>query len=329
MSYAVCNRRAVARTIALVGVWFSLVRISSAADWLYLDNGQVRLGVDRAAGASIGFFGESATGRNLLNHHDKGRFIQQSYYGAKDGSDWNGKAWRWNPVQGGGWRGEPARTLAFTNTATTLYAKTLPKHWATGADLPEVVMEEWIELRDRVAHIRFRMSYTEARAGDLQSPSAAQRKPTDGGYKPPAQPPAHQELPAVFVDFALTNLVYYKGDAPWTGGALTRRVPGWPNEYDKQLTENWAAYVDARDWGLGVFVPGTTEMTFYRNAGKPGPTGSGCSYLAPIRTLAITNGFKLEYEVFLTIGTVSELRGKFRTLADESRRKPAARESRE
>lgn len=286
---------------------FHLTSVGFAADWLYLDNGQVRLGVDRAAGASIGFFGESATGRNLLNHHDKGRFIQQSYYGVQDGSDWNGKAWRWNPVQGGGWRGEPARTLAFTNTATSLYAKTLPKHWATGANLPEVVMEEWIELRDRVAHLRFRMTFTGATN----------------------HPPAHQELPAVFVDFALTNLIYYKGNAPWTGGALTRRVPGWPNEYDKGLTENWAAYVDACDWGLGVFVPGTTEMTFYRNAGKPGPTGSGCSYLAPIRTLAITNGFKLEYEVFLTIGTVSELRGKFRTLADESRRKAAARESRE
>lgn len=300
-----------------------------AADWLYLDNGQVRLGVDRAAGAGIGYFGESATGRNLLNHHDKGRFIQQSYYGAKDGSDWNGKAWRWNPVQGGGWRGEPARTLAFTNTATTLYAKTLPKHWATGADVPAVTMEEWIELRDRVAQVRFRMSYSEARAGDLQSPSAVPRKVQDGGSKPPAHPPAHQELPAVFADFALTNLVFYQGAAPWTGGALTRRVPGWPNDYVKGLAENWAAFVDDRDWGLGVFFPGTPEVTCYRAPGKPGPAGSGCSYLAPIRTLAVTNGFTLGYDVFLTIGTVSELRDKFRSLAEELRNKPVARETRE
>jgi len=263
-----------------------------AADWLYLDNGQVRLGVDRTAGAGIGYFGESATGRNLLNHYDKGRFIQQSYYGVKDGSDWNGKPWRWNPVQGGGWRGEPARTLAFTNTPTTLYAKTRPKHWATGVDLPDVVMEEWLALTNRVAHLRFRMTYSGA----------------------PNHPPTHQELPAVFADFALTNLVYYQGTAPWTGGTLARRVPGWPNEYAKQLTENWAAFVDDRDWGLGVFFPGTPEMTCYRAPGKPGPAGSGCSYLAPIRTLAITNGFKLEYDVFLAIGTVSELRDKFRDL---------------
>ncbi len=274
----------------IAGLFFTVS--SFAADWLYLDNGQIRLGVDRAAGASIGFFGESTTGRNLLNHHDKGRFIQQSYYGAKDGSDWNGKPWRWNPVQGGGWRNEPARTLAFTNTATTLYARTLPKHWATGADLPDVVMEEWLTLTNRIAHLRFRMTYSGATN----------------------HPPAHQELPAVFADLALTNLVYYKGDAPWTRGALMRRVPGWPNEYDKGLSENWAAYVDERDWGLGAFVPGTTEVTCYRHPGKPGPAGSGCSYLAPIRTLAITNGFKLEYDVFLTIGTVGEMRERFRDL---------------
>lgn len=267
-------------------------------DWLYLDNGHIRLGVDRSAGASIGFFGESATGRNLLNHYDKGRFIQQSYYGAPDGSDWNGKPWRWNPVQGGGWRGEPARTLAFTNTATTLYARTLPKHWATGADVPSATMEEWVTLTNRIAHLRFRMTYT----GTTN------------------HPPAHQELPAVYTDHALTNLVYYKGTAPWTGGALTRRVPGLhpPNEYDQGLTENWAAYVDARDWGLGVFTPGTTEATFFRSAGKSGPAGSGCSYLAPIRTLAITNGFRLEYDVFLGIGTLNELRQTFGTLRSTS-----------
>jgi len=291
----------------LVATWVGANGATPAADWLYLDNGQVRLGVDRTAGAGIGFFGESTTGRNLLNHYDKGRFIQQSYYGTKDGSDWNGKPWRWNPVQGGGWRGEPARTLAFTNTATTLFAKTLPKHWATGVDLPDVVMEEWLTLTNRAAHLRFRMTYN----------------------GPTNHLPAHQELPAVFADFALTNLVFYQGTAPWTGGALTRRVPGWPNEYAKQLAENWAAFVDDRDWGLGVFFPGTTEVTCYRAAGKPGPTGSGCSYLAPIRTLAITNGFTLDYDVFLAIGTVGELRNKFRSLAEDLRNKPAARETRE
>lgn len=31
--------------------------------------------------------------------YDCGRYIQQSYYGKEDGSNWNGTPWRWNPVQ--------------------------------------------------------------------------------------------------------------------------------------------------------------------------------------------------------------------------------------
>lgn len=61
-------------------------------------------------------------------------------------------------------------------------------------------------------------------------------------------------MPAVFVDYALKNLVYYDGSSPWTGGPLRRDVPGWPNE-ERTRTEHWAAYVDDSDWGIGVYTP--------------------------------------------------------------------------
>lgn len=68
----------------------------------YLSNGIIKIGLDMTAGGSIFYFADS-TGRNLLNHYDKGRFIQQSYYGKKDGSVWANKQWCWNPIQGGGY----------------------------------------------------------------------------------------------------------------------------------------------------------------------------------------------------------------------------------
>lgn len=68
-------------------------------------------------------------------------------------------------------------------------------------------MEKWITLRDRVACLKFRFSY---RGKD-------------------AHPAVHQELPAVFVDYDLTDLVYYKGDAPWQDKPLTKDRPAWPN----------------------------------------------------------------------------------------------------
>lgn len=71
-----------------------------AVDRVYIDNGQVKLGVDRDRGACIGYFSESSPERNLLNHYDTGRFVQQSYYGDADGSTWAGNPWHHNPVQG-------------------------------------------------------------------------------------------------------------------------------------------------------------------------------------------------------------------------------------
>lgn len=87
------------RLLALCLLVASSVRADDKTQdgWAYLDNGQVRLGIDLRAGASIGWFSRSDTGAgqgsadNLLNAYDVGRYVQQSYYGDPDGSDWNGK----------------------------------------------------------------------------------------------------------------------------------------------------------------------------------------------------------------------------------------------
>jgi hypothetical protein len=282
-----------AHRILLLGLaWVGLHMNALAAT--FIENEHVKLGVDLASGGAVMWFSEKASGRNLLNHYDKGRFIQQSYYGVVDGSDWNGKPWRWNPVQGGGWRGQSAVVLEQRFEGDSLYVKSRPAHWATGALIEDAVMEQRIVLDGPVARIRYTFTYS----GDLQHPAV------------------HQELPAVFVDYDLPHLVFYDGDAPWTGAPVTRRIPGWPNEA-ASLSEPWAAYVDDRNWGLGVCVPGTYELTTYRFAGdgKTGPAGSACSYFAPIRTMAITPGFVFEYEVFLAIGMVDELRDRFRQLS--------------
>jgi hypothetical protein len=256
----------------------------------FIDNGVVRLGVDLSAGGSVFSFGPSGTDKNLLNHYDKGRFIQQSYYGETDGSKWVDKPWRWNPVQGGGYRDEPAEVLEKEVSDTHLRIVSIPRHWATGEAVNDARMASLIRLDGAVAHIRFGFRYQ----GEIE------------------HPPTHQELPAVFVDAAYTTLVRYDGDKPWTGGEPTRNVPGWPNE-STQATEHWAAYVDANDEGIGVFFPGTSQLTTYRfkGDGKEGPRGSACSYFAPIRTFAVTPGMNFTYDVYLTLGTVEEIRQRF------------------
>ena len=259
-----------------------------ASEPKFLSNDKVKIGVDLTSGGSIFWFSELPSGPNLLNHADRGRFVQQSYYGVSDGSVWNGKPWRWNPVQGGHYQGAPSKVLESKLTGQSLYVKSIPINWAGGQLLDECRMEEWITLEGSVATIRFRFAY-------------------EGKTVHPA---THQELPAVFMDYALTDLVYYSGETPWTGAPIKKDTPGWPNE-SRKIAEQWAGYVGPDGRGLGVFFPGTEQITCYRFKGRPGPEGGGCSYFAPIQTLAITPGFRHDYRIHLTIGTAEEMRGRF------------------
>ncbi len=259
----------------------------STNDFAYIDNGELRLGVKKSSGAGIAFLALSKNRENVINHWDRGRLVQQSYYGTKDGSFWNKQPWRWNPVQGGSWKHEPAQVLDLKLDQTSLYAKSMAKHWATGADLPDVIFEEWIALTGKVAHVKFRMTYTGTNA----------------------HPKTSHELPAVFVEPQYDTLLVYEGNNAWKGEAVGRTKPGWPNE-SRKFTEHWAAYVDTNNFGVGVFVPVADSITCYRFGDGKREHGS-CSYFAPIKSFAITPGMQFEYDVWLTIGLADDIRSRF------------------
>ena len=279
----------------------------TASDWTFLDNGQIRLGIRKSSGACIGWFSRSGPGaENLLDHWDHGRSIQQSYYGAEDGSRWAEKPWRWNPVQGGDYRGTAAEVSVVDVPSTVeLHSRTLPRNWAGGELLRDVVMEQWIRLEGLAAHLRFRFEYS-------------------GTQSHPAQ---DQEIPAFFCVPSLGTLVTYDGDRPWSGdGALRRVQPGWPNEY-RAMTEGWAAYVNGRDEGIGIFVPRARRLTCYRYGKSPEAPGA-CSYLAPLDRFAITPGFVFDYRFLLSLGKVEDMRSLFgrlrETLTDSGASRPGA-----
>ena len=46
----------------------------------YLDNGVIKLGIELTKGGSITYLSISGTTNNIVNDHDLGRQIQQSYY---------------------------------------------------------------------------------------------------------------------------------------------------------------------------------------------------------------------------------------------------------
>lgn len=259
-------------------------------EFLFIDNGTIKLGVKQAWGAGVAWLSRSASQRNVINAYDHGRLVQQSYYGEKDGSDWNGQPWKWNPVQGGDWKGHAAKVEKLEHGKEWLESTSIPKHWASGADILDMRFHQRIELKGEVAVIRFTMTYTGAKA----------------------QPKEGHEIPAMFIAPELDTLVYCDQGTPWTGAPLVRRKPGWSNEYGRPV-EPWAAYVDAHGWGVGVCVPVMERFTCYRFAAETG-WPSACSYVAPLKTFAITPGTKFSYVCYLTLGTEEEIRVRFQAL---------------
>ncbi len=269
----------------------SVTDVSVTGDFVWLENSALKVGLKKSSGGAIAWIGPAKTERNLINSFDRGRLVQQSWYGDEDGSFWDKQPWRWNPVQGGDWQGKPASIIEQRHDSTGSFVKTRPVHWANGDDLAECVMEQTVTLEDTLVHVRYRFLYS--------------------GKKTHAA--RHQELPAFFVDASLNTLVLYEGDAPWTDGPLSMTQPGFPNEY-KKCPEHWAAYVGKDDHGIGCCVPAADELTCYRFGDNPKSPAS-CSYFAPIRTLAITPNFTWEYDVWITTGTPEEIRTRFQKIA--------------
>ncbi len=257
----------------------------------WITNRTFRVGLKKSSGGAISWIGEAGTERNLINAYDRGRLVQQSWYGKEDGSRWKEQSWRWNPVQGGDWQGKAATILVQRLEDDKAYIKSQPVHWASGTDLTDCVMEQMVTLFDEWIHVQYQFQYNGQQA----------------------HPAVHQEMPAFFVDAKLTTLSVYDGDTPWTDAPLSRFQPRFPNEY-KSMTEHWAAYTDADDFGIGCFTPHADELTCYRYGSDPS-LPSSCSYFAPIRTLAVKPGGQFTYQVWISIGSIDQIRARFSRIA--------------
>ncbi|MGN0201420.1 MAG: hypothetical protein ACI399_00760 [Candidatus Cryptobacteroides sp.] len=275
--------------------------------YAYIANDDVQIGVDLERGGGIFHFSTRKYKVNRLNHADEGRFIQQSYYG-NDGITywWASNQWTWNPIQGGGSDGQSAVVKKSKLTDSTIMVVTTPRQWGrTTLDGPcelaeDCEMTEMITLVGKYAVLDFTFKYS----GDK-----------DLGTR-------SQEVPALFCDWDLGRFARYTGTEPWTGDKLTVTVPGVlsgisnPNKASIQ-SEEWCAYVNSKDYGIGLYTPGTNTAVYYTaGAGPGGATSGSCSYFAPIRSLHIEPGFVLNYKAYLTIGTLDEMRETFKEIHD-------------
>jgi hypothetical protein len=134
---------------------------------LHLNNGVIKVGIDATQmGGAITYLSESTSTTNLINIHDRGRAVQQSYYaGAAVDRDAEGQhpvysPWPWNRITAGDVYGNPGSVIASKVTARKMYVKTAPLLWDMQLEPCECVLETWITLEGRRVRVHNRLTAT-------------------------------------------------------------------------------------------------------------------------------------------------------------------------
>lgn len=252
---------------------------------------------------------------NLINAHDTGRLVQQSYYGAGDSSYepeyYEGVAWPYNPVQGGNQKDEPSKIVDVKVTENEIYIKCRPLDWARDAKyITPSYMEAWYTIEDD--YVRATCRFVDF-----------------SGY--PAVT-TNQELPAFYCVEPLNNFVYYSGGEAWSDSntKVTRSdLEFWSGRTDQNFhcNENWAAFIGngGSGYGIGLYAPGQTTFCsgiFPKNGehvtsltpALEDPT----AYIGVFGSLTFQSYTPISYCYYMTTGNVDTIRNNFRDLAEIS-----------
>ena len=282
---------------------FGMLSLNAQPTEIFADNGVIKVKLDLTRGGAINYLSNSGTSRNLVNIHDEGRYIQQSYYAGNnlnridDGQASNWSPWPWNPIQVGDAFGNRSEILDYKQNDDTLYVKCIPMLWDMNNKPAEAEMEQWIILKDNILEVHNRL--TCFRTDSLYGENILR----------------DQELPAVYPISALENLYYYSGIEPFTNDTLSNPPvvnlsSGFWGRYFG-VSEHWMAFVDDDMKGIGVYNP----ICNYFIAGRAGEPGyealdGSTSYIAPVKKEALSKNSVYDYTYFLIVGSVDEIRTK-------------------
>lgn len=240
----------------------------------------IKLGVDEHRGGAICYLSSADKDDNVINTWDSGRLLQQSYYGSDDGSNWNGRPWRWNPVQGGSWDDQPSKLISIQKLSDTeIVTKCNPRNWGGCQLCDDVIMTTHVKLVGDSAKVSCKMEYN---------------GPIDHSRNV-------QEIPACFLDAKFSTFVYMN--------TLTKEIvqvqpnpPGTKN-IQKHADPTWAGYINPST-GEGVFIESqdATSLTAYRVDIPTNPIKSNCSYFAPLlNNFQIKSKSTVEYSYTVTL----------------------------
>ena len=325
--------------------------------------GNVTIGV--GAGSSAECEQHLSSSVNLINIYDAGREFQQSYYAAIGGTqqmatgangyqryiaytaDPNGYYWPYNPVQGGDEVCNLSQIIDYEVRSKEIYIKVRALDWANGSAWPDKRGDDY----ELVKNGRTTKSYIEnwyaIRAGMLE---ATNRFIDWNGFTDMENIPAHNlEIPAAYVVHPLSNYVCYTGTRAWdlNDDSYDRQpaLGNWANGsyVNDKHPEDWFAWVNDSDFGVGVYIPGARAYcsgrsrphrrandSLNKNAyqspmaneflyNKPTATSqytscyvSNTCYTAPVVTVRMKEYVALSYTYVIAVDYLDNMRASFK-----------------
>lgn len=270
-----------------------------APELLTIDNGTVKIGIDKAMGASITHLSWKALDqKNIVNSYDPGRLIQQSYYAGKrlnrqkDGQHKAWSPWSWNPIQGGG-VGSWARVTRFEKSAdkNTLTSETVPKLWDMPNEEAAAIMHQWTSFEAGLKNVIV-----------VKNQIICSRKP--GDQWGPAHP-SPQEVPALYFTRNFNVFKSYLGDGKWK---LEEQAPGPPWGHTSTPKHAMACF-EKSGQGIAIFSPSAASWNFgpHGHGTSTDPAAGSCSHIAPVARVNLGPQSTLTYRYWLITGTEKEI----------------------
>lgn len=268
-------------------------------DLLTIDNGELRVGIDRDKGGSITHISSKNHPDNIVNYRDPGRLIQQSYYAGirrdrkTEGQGPHWSPWSWNPIQGGGINSWAEVTVFERRENHTLYSETIPNLWDMPKEAAAALMKQWTGFEDGMPNTIV-----------VKNVLRCDRDVNDAWGPARLNP---QEVPACYFTRNFHIAKSYLGEGQWQ-----REIdpPGLPWTKAKPPLRAMA-FFEKDGQGIAVFSPTSGESWNFGSSGGPNtvedPTSTYTMHVAPVVRINLGPKSTFSYRYWLVVGTQEEI----------------------
>lgn len=266
-------------------------------DLLLLDNGVIKIGIDRAKGASITQLSWAGYPKNMVNGYDPGRLIQQSYYAGRrvdrkaEGQHQAWSPWSWNPIQGGG-VGSWAKVNRFERLPDgRLFGETVPKLWDMPDEEAKALMRQWTGFEPGMPDVVV-----------VQCELVSSREDGDRWGSAGSSP---QEVPATYFTRNFDTFKSYLGDGRWQEEA-SKVGPPWSHATPARKA---MACFNRAGQGVAIFSPNAVTWNYGPHAGgrSDDPLAGPCVHIAPVTRAELRPRSTFRYRYWLVVGDANQI----------------------